>query len=574
MCGPGNALYTRAMRPRTRLDIVPVIAWLVAGMLLSDPTPAVGQQRDARLPDPGSLWLEISPNFLNWSDQFSLDSPNPNLVDGDREPLHSDFDGLIADRLFPGPLPFIADINADASTLGFDPLDGDDFSMGRLNFGTINAQLRRLAAGFEVGVVDRVAIGIRAPFTFSDVEPHFVFDSLSATVTSAVTAFPVGSTFLGDARSAITDLDVLIAGGTLMGTELVDAIALRADADAFLAALERRVMDGRLVPTGSSPAGMQMVGRFSGFVGAFDGLGLVLPGLPLPSNASGADLARFLAEGPVSGMVPANTSAGLTLGEVELTARYSFLDQITHRGMPSAAPETGDETAEEAVSAIEELRTVRFRTSVGALVRIPVGTNGRTPFQIPSNFVELPIGDGQTDVEFSLYQDVAVGDWLLVRAVGRYGIQLADELTLRVHPPDRPFAFASTETVVSRNLGDYVRLNLRPDFKLNSAIRVGLDYEFWKLGDASFSIAEPLADVPDATPLEIETGQTRHMVGIAVTYDLSEARDREHLIQDRPATHSPWQFTISMRRSVAGSGGQTPAAFRYGAAFRIPMKIF
>ena len=103
---------------------------------------------------------------------------------------------------------------------------------------------------------------------------------------------------------------------------------------------------------------------------------------------------------------------------------------------------------------------------------------------------------------------------------------------------------------------------------------VGLSYQFWHLGDASFSIAEPLPGVPDASPLEVETGQTRHMVGLEITYDLSQSRSREYIIQDRSPKRNPWQFTIGVRRSMAGAGGQTPAAFRYAAAFRIPIRIF
>jgi hypothetical protein len=64
------------------------------------------------------------------------------------------------------------------------------------------------------------------------------------------------------------------------------------------------------------------------------------------------------------------------------------------------------------------------------------------------------------------------------------------------------------------------------------------------------------------------------MVGIGITYDLSEARSRADVLVDRSPVRSPWQFTISLRRAVAGSGGQTPAPLRYAATFRIPIGIF
>jgi len=162
----------------------------------------------------------------------------------------------------------------------------------------------------------------------------------------------------------------------------------------------------------------------------------------------------------------------------------------------------------------------------------------------------------------------------LLRMVGRHGIQMADDLILRVHPPDRPFALASTQAAVRRDLGDYTQVTVRPAVRVNSALWVGVEYDYWRLGDASFTLLEELADVPDASPLELETGQTRHMLGLGLTYDLQEARSREDIIADRRAIRSPWQFSISMRRSISGSGGRTPAPFFYQATMRIPIGIF
>ena len=557
--------------------------------------PVAAQQRDARIPDVGDLWLEIGPVLSNWTEQFAENGSS--VADGQREPLFAHFDGRIDRRLFPSSVALIDDLNRDAAALGFDPIGEEDFSMGALNFQRINKQVRRLAAGFEVGVFRRIAIGVRAPLTFTDVEPTFTFDSLSATVMGSLTAFPPAESFFEDARSSLASLDALIGGGTLMGQALADAMQLRADTDAYLTALELRAGGELLVPTGASAAGAQMRARYAGFESGFDSLGLSLPALTLPDFATAADLIGFLETDPVNGMVPATASAGLGLGEFELSARFGILDQITPRAAPEPAAEPpgvveaetpGEAEAAEARevegstdperSAGPAARTrpgIRFRTTVGALVRVPRGTNGVPPLEDPNNFMLLPIADGQMDVELSLYQDVALGDWFILRALGRYGIQMADQLNLRVHSPDRPYAFAETEATVERDLGDYVQLVLRPSIRFNSAIWIGLEYDYWKLGDAKFAlVSEPTPDVPDATSLELESGGSRHMVGLGLTYDLSEARGRRDVIEDRSPVRSPWQFNMSVRRSLAGSGGRMPAPFRYAVSFRIPIGIF
>jgi hypothetical protein len=553
------------VRIPSRIGVQTALLALLAILPAAHPLDA--QHRDARLPDPGSVWLEFGMRLDNWTEQFG--------ADGQREPTYANSDGLIAQRLYPGPLPLINDLNRDALALGFDSLTESDFSMGRLDYQTLNAQMRRLSAGLEFGVIPRVAVGVRIPFTISDVEPAFVFDSLSATVMGALSAFPPDATFFEDARTSMTQLDVLIAGGSLTGQELADAIALRADTDAFLTALELRAGGELLVPTGASAAGSQMRALFGGFAAAFDSLNLSLPDLILPDNATAEDLRRFLEDAPVSGAAPTRTKSSISMPEIEVSARFGVLDQITPRSVADlgAASASGPDSAANA-DAIARRRGLRFRTSVGALLRIPRAQNGLPPMADPSSFLNLPVGDGQTDIEMSVYQDIALGGWLMVRAVGRYGIQMADELPLRVHPPDRPYAFASTEAVVNRDLGDYAQIVLRPSIRFNSAIWFGLEYDFWKMGNTKFSLREPTADVPVASPLEIETSQTRHMLGFGITYDLSEARSREDVLENRVPIRNPWQFTLSFRRAFAGAGGRTPATFRYMATFRIPIGIY
>ncbi len=561
---------------RSGIPRVPLALILALPLLPADRAAASAQFRDARIPEPGRVWLEINPGLLEWSEQFAESSPDSSIADGDREPLFHDFDGPIAERLFPGPDLFIADLNADAGALGYDPVSGRAFSLGRLDFQTIHKEVRSLELGFELGVIERLSIGARAPLVLTDVETAFDYDVSSATVFFSDLAFSEGDAFFTGARGALASLQALIDGGSLSGQELADAMALRDGTDAFLTALERRAMAGGLLPTGASAAGTQMTAHFGAFVAEFDSLGIALPALPLPMSAEGSELSRLFESPPIVAFAPGGRRNALNLGEIELSARISLLDGISAREVhePVAAPDTGVGAAAAPDSARERRAGIRFRTTVGATLRLPLRSASFPPFENAAHFLDLPIGDGQTDIELALYQDVALGGWLLLRTAAFYGLQRPDELILRVHPPDRPYALESTQTVVQRDLGDYVMLVVRPGLRLNSGLDVGLEYDYFRLGAPSYSIAEPLPGVPDASPLEAEGRQTRHRVGVGFVYDLSEAEGRDELASGTRAVRSPWQFGISIRRAFAGSGGRTPASFRFGAGFRIPVRVF
>lgn len=101
---------------------------IVGPGMLSTAAPAAGQFRDGQLPAQGQFWLEFTPTLENWSEQFGLDSPDPALSDGDREPLAADFAGPLTRRHFPDGV-FLASLNQDADALGFSPVAPEQFSL-------------------------------------------------------------------------------------------------------------------------------------------------------------------------------------------------------------------------------------------------------------------------------------------------------------------------------------------------------------------------------------------------------------------------------------------------------------
>ena len=536
------------------------------------PVHLAGQFSDARLPRQGKLWLTIAPTLLNWSEQFAFDS-SAGIADGEREPLAAHFDGPLARRMFPAPFALIQELNDDAEALGFEPVTEDDFSFGGLDFSAMRAQVRRLGLGVEVGVLDWVSVGVRAPFTLTDMTVGFAFDS-TATVTGNGAAFESGAPFLRDARSALDDLGALIRGGSLTGTALEEAIALRSATQNFVNTLGQRAAAGALIPTASSAAGTQMAQRFADFAAAFDALGLTLPELSLPEFATEDDFNMlFLSQG-LADRLPRDTRNELDLGEVEVSVRVNLIDGITRR-RPIPGPGAEADAGSDAGSGpgADPERGIRFRTSVGGLARLPIRNRNLTIFGDPSNSADIPIGDGQTDIELALYQDIAFGSLFMIRASARYGMQRPDEAVIRFTPPDRPYGQEDLVALMRRDLGDYVAVLVRPSLRFNSALSVGIEYDYFRLPAPTYEFVGPIEGL-DPNTVAAEGAQTRHRLGVGFLIDISEAGGVEELHQGARPVRGAYQFGISLRRAISGSGGRTPASFRYAAELRFPISIF
>jgi len=342
-------------------------------------------------------------------------------------------------------------------------------------------------------------------------------------------------------------------------------------------------MERSLIPSGLSPAGMQMALHLESLVTGFDGFGVALPPLLLPEVATSADMALFFTDPPVGGAVPGVSRRGLAPVEFEVGARFGILDQISGPVAAGGEPEAPEAAAPS---------FLRLRTTVGARVRMPIGDPSLPPFGDVTDFIGIPAGDGQMDVEFALYQDVALGSRFMLAASARYGLQLADELTLRIRSPDRPYAFAGTQALVQRDLGDYLLLRFAPRYRISGGLSVGYEYELWRKGSDRYGFGPTIPGVDDASSLEIETEQRRTRMGFTLMYEPGQARVRpdrrgasadaadeaERLAADRRAEargrRDGWRFAFTLRPAVSGSGGQTPASMLVAVTMRIPMRIF
>lgn len=557
--------------------------------LLALPGAADGQiptVQDARLPRGGEFWFELTPSLGFWSSQFALDSEL--AADGAKEPLTADFDGPLIDRLYPNALPFLTDINSDADVLGYDPLAPDDLSFGSLDYREIANRSVVLPLGLEIGILDRLSLDVTVPLVQTRSESFFGYDTTAATVTGGMSAVPDPVAFFGGIEAAETQLAELIDGGTLTPEEAAQALALLANTTTYSDALERRVMENLFLPVGSTTAGMQMLGAYDVLAAEYTAFGLELPAFELPLGATASDLDALFASAQLDGDPPGTVTRGYSVGELEVGLRFGLIDTftpITAFEEPPPTPlepeEGGQETPPEEGQEAEERRPVehseallrlarrppkvQFRTTIGGKYRFPLGKVNGAPYLDPSNFLAIPIGDGTTDIEISLFQDIRVGPRFLFLASGYFGLQMEDEVALRVAPPDQPFGLASTLGTLQRKLGDYIAARVAPQFNINNALSIGAEYSYWHKGNDEYQLLAGSA--PTAEPLEVETSQTRHMLGFGIFY-------RTQDLWEVGRTSLPVEVSLIYQTSIAGSGGQTPAGDRVTVYLRLPFKVF
>lgn len=504
---------------------------------LAAPLPAAGQQiappaEDADLPPPGEIRLRAGPYLQAWHREFG---PGPG--GGEAVPLARDWSGPVLERVFPGPELLVEEVNADASALGFEPLAPGDASLGRLEMRELSAEIRTLAVRLEVGLPWGLSADAMVPLVRTEAEPFGGFDPTGATLGSAGRIFESPVEFFDAVSAARSALQASLDAGEITGAEADQARQLLEESGAFAGALQARVDAAALVPLSGTAAGVQLLEHYQGLRSGFTSFGLSLPELSLPAEAGQALLDAL----PGDPLTP--VQRGFTVGEPEFGLRLQL-----HDGFGPAGPDPG----------------LQLRTAVGVRARLPLRSGEASPFVRPDDLLGVPPGDGQRDLEVSLYQDLRWGSHLSVDAVARYGLQRADERTVRVRSPNRPLAPSSSERTVSFDPGDYLRVRLAPRLVLNRFLSVGGEYRLWSKGDDRYRVLEGEGD---AAALELETAATRHRAGLGAFY--------------RPDPPEPGasgagtpELGVVWQTALAGSGGEVPAANLFTFHVRIPIHAF
>lgn len=522
---------------RSRARIAGWAALAAALVLAVAPSHAAAQAavpltEDASLPRAGDVRFEISPGFQSWNEVLG--------EAGTRVPLRERLDGEVLSHVAPGPAAYASALNADAEALGFDPIPPFLVSLGQVEAREVRADVRSVPFRVEAGVQGWLALDLTVPLVLSDAEVFTEVDPATATLGPADGGLADPGAFLQQMASARDALEQQIQSGTLTAQEEQLARQLLQASGAFADALRPRVLGGGFLPRARTLPGFQIRDHYGDLADGFASFGLSLPSFALPREGAADALRRFVA-GPGSGTLA--DGYGISLGEVEAGAKALVVDGFG----------SGD--------------GLRARTALGLRYRFALSGPNEAPFLVPSNLLGVPAGDGQDDLELSLYQDFRAGG-LRLGTIVRYGFQLEDRLTLRIHPSGDPLALPSTEARLVRDLGDYVQVRLAPRWELNEFLEVGAEYRLWYKGKDDYRLAPGAAPPAGVDPDQLEQGTegTRHRLGIGALFRLEG--------MGLAGAHTGPRLGFVHQLVAGGAGLRTPAAGLTTFHVQVPVSIF
>lgn len=537
------------------------VALLSLFATLALPRAAFAQGEDAVPVRPGTLRVVLAPDWARWNRRFGEGTPG--FTKDALEPLGVDFasESLGVDRLT-FLLPVQSRIQALTGQSGF------ALSLGRARL-ALNANVRVVPLGFELGVTRRLSLSLFVPLVRSRVEAFLLGPDTSVAARGNVGFNPAFVTpgaldaFRGQVDAALLALQTQATSGPaiLRAQALATLNAVRplfcglytlaggsAGNSASLCFAATPEAMSALLPVAGTPAGDSLAARFAmdqasyeSLRAAYAGQGVTLPPLTaafdLPTSPlDSLGLRRFFSDpaGPLAGDSLTNVLR-TRLGDIEAGATYQLADRR------------------------------RFRAQLAVTVRFPTGTRDS-----PNNLIDVGTGDRQLDVEVATRNDLILGSAFWIHAGARYGRQFADELVRRVTPANLPFAPFFSLALVRRDLGDYVAIDIVPNWRLDDAFSVGVGYHYFSQGATRFSYVDPADETRiglPATVLEQETAVRRMRMGAGITFS-TLGRYSEH------RASLPYTVTASYQNTFWGRGGAVPQASVFRLVIRGYVRVW
>lgn len=500
---------------------------IAAGALLAGPLAA---QTEFAVPlAPGTLRIDFTPLWSSWDHRWQPGTAG--LV-----PITADF---TADSLGTANLPFLAPVQ---DTIRRATGLGGAFA---LNLGhpliALNASVRTLPIGLEMGISHRLSIGVTVPIVRSRVDASFNLDTALAR-RSNVGHFPLAdTTFRSQIGAAIDSLQKQAASGPA---------PLRAQAQAAIAALAPflALVHQPFLPRDSTVAAESIRVRLARADSAYAALatlyqaqGVTLPVLGAPLSLPDTALIRDDLENLYSD--PTLPVAADTFGTVVKTGIGDITAHLTW----------------------QLAQGPRYRGQIVLTARFPTG-------QAPSatNFLDLGTGTHQLGFEGALANDLILGEHFLIHAVGRAGGAAADQILMRVTPPALPIAPLSQQAMIRRTPAPYYAADLAPTWMMDDAFSVRVDYSFFSQGPMKHSYVNPADSAAVGLPasvLDQDTGMRWMRFGGGVTFSTVEryAKGRASI---------PYSVTVSYENTVSGGTGRVPQASIFHVAMRGYVKLF
>lgn len=449
-----------------------------------------------------------------------------------------------------------------------------ELSLGR-SVARVTATVQSFPLAVELGVTDRLSIGLLVPIVRTRSEVSFNANPLGREGNIGFNPALSNETLREQNNSLFAQLDAAASAlaariGECQATPNASGCAIvnqRGAAElartaSLTAGLRQVYGTGTFVPTVGSTADaairqnvQDLAATYTDVFGLRDSQNQPLITSAGPESARtlvGAnDLNTILADSDVGfGIAPIQTIQRIGVGDIEVGAKFQLLGTLNERQRLSS-PEG-----------------FHFRTAITGIARLGTGTP-----DLPQNIVDIGTGDGQNDVEARSQSDLVFGRRVWFSVVGRYGIQLADERVLRVTDRLTPLAEAFRQQLVSRNLGDYLEVELTPRFIVNDFFSVSAQYSFrrkeqdrhtgrFQTADASGNPIELDASILDAGT---EQQESRAGAGIAYSTVLAHQRGRARY---------PIEIFLHHVQTISGSGAGVQKIKQQMLQLRLYRRVF
>ena len=483
--------------------------------------------------------LGIAPTWTRFDQRYR--------VNGETEPLAAD---LATDALDPTRLSVLVPLRERLDALG--PLPDVQLSVGRLRIDH-DASIFSVPLSAEIGIGARLSLGVVVPIvrTRSAVlfSPNPGLNEGNVGINPALdseAARAQNEALLAQFASAIAALEELIAACADSGNpdprcpqaRSPEAGELVATASSFAAGLGDVYSESGspFVPLTNSAFDVTIRGRVSALAQSFAGYDItdITSAGPAGATIAGyADMLRIFTD-PTFGIQaePLATRTTTSIGDIEVGAMLQLFNTVRRDTLQRYG--TG------------------IRAAVGATFRLGTGRADN-----PDDFVDIPSGDGQSDVELRTQWDLVLGSRFALGFGGRYVIQLPDKEIVRIIEPHQPFAAFWRRQEVDRDLGDVIDAQVTPRIGLGSFFSLMGQYRVRRKAEdrhtGRFDVTDDLGDpvTLDASIVDAETEQREDRVSIGLGYSTltSAARHRSRV---------PLEIFLQYGESIRGSGGRTP----------------
>jgi hypothetical protein len=483
----------------------------------------------------GQIRVDFTPLWSSWDHRFDPNAPGP-------VPISADY---TSDSLGVGSLPFLQPLQNQIQ-------DATGLTAFSLNLGhpkvALNASVRTMPIGIEVGLTRRLAIGLTVPIVRSRMDASFVVD----------TAKPRQSTvgwnpgFLDPTAVAGFRAQMTAALAALQTQATSGPAALRAQAQARIAALQPflAVSASPFLPRNATVAAESIATRLARADSAYaqlaaqylalgDTLPAITAGLTLPDSTASLgrpDLERLFNDPTLPIATDTfGTVVRTGIGDITAHATYQFAEGARYRG--------------------QLLVTTRFPT-------------GKAPSA--SNFLDLGTGTHEFGLEVALANDLLLGGNFLIHGVARLGGSASDELPMRVTPPQFPIAPLTQLATIKRQPASYVALDLAPTWMMDDAFSVRVAYGFFSQGATQHSYVNP-ADAArvglPASVLDEGTAMRWMRIGGGLTFSTANryAKGRASL---------PYSVSVGYDNTIWGRAGRVPQASIFHINLRAYIRLF